>query len=142
MVATPEAYWPSVELITESVPTPPVPPGLMVPPPFAVRLLILIFVDPRAVGDNPMLLPIVTDDGASTDLLIAVTPSDAEILALVPKLVLFPTVKEVLLPFVTDRFSVLLPLAAVGATTVGPVGAIVDCAMASGVESSVARRMK
>jgi hypothetical protein len=86
-----------------------------------------IFVDPSDEGDNPMLLPMVTDEGASTDLLIAVTPSDAEILALVPKLVLFPTLRDVRLPLVTDRFSVLLPVAAVGATTVGPVGVIVDC---------------
>ena len=141
MVATPDAYWPSVELITEFVPTPPVPPGLIVPPPFAVRLLIFIFVDPKALGDNPILLPMVTAEGASTDLLTAVTPSDAEILALVPKLVLLPTLRDVLLPVVTDRFSVLLPLAAVGATTVGPVGVIVDWAFAAGIVSSDARKM-
>jgi hypothetical protein len=86
----------------------------------------LIFVRP-AVVPVPIVLSILTVDGINADLLIAVKPSEAETLALAPKLVELPTLSVVRLPFVRERFSVERPVAAVGATTVAlPVPGIVD----------------
>ena len=100
---------------------------MTVPPPLAVRLLILIFVKPTALGFEPIVLEIATSEGDNADLEMAVSPPDADKLALVPKLVELPTLREVLLPLVTDRFSVF-PDAGAVTFTPAPVGAIVDCA--------------
>ena len=109
-------------------------PGVIVPPPLAVRLLIFIEVFPKEPGLEPIVLSITTDAGIKTDLLIAVKPSEAERLALAPKLVELPTLKEVRLPTVNDRFSVDLPDVADGASTVGlPVGEITDWVEAGAV---------
>lgn len=126
IVATPEANWLSVAFMVD--PDAPLPdPGVTVPPPLAVRLLIFIEVLPKALGLEPIVLSIITVEGTKTDLLIAVKPSDAERLALAPKLVELPTLNVVRLPLVNERFSVDLPEAADGAITVGlPVAEMTD----------------
>jgi len=125
MVASPDANCPSVESMVVPDPIPPWFPGMTVPPPLAVRLLILIFVIPSAFGFEPISLVIATSEGDNADLEMAVSPPDADKLALVPKLVELPTLREVLLPLVTDRFSVF-PDAGAVTLTPAPVGAIVD----------------
>ena len=124
MVASPDANCPSVELIVVPVPIPPAADGLILPPPLAVRLLMLIFVTPVTVPVVPIELPTVAVAGTKADRLIAVRPAEEERLVLAPKLVELPTLSDVRMPIVTERFSVS-PLA--GARVVVRVGLIADC---------------
>lgn len=125
IVATPEANWLSVAFIVDPL-APLADPGVIVPPPLAVRLLIFILVLPNEFGFEPIVLSITTDAGIKTDLLIAVNPSEAERFALAPKEVALPTLKEVRLPLVKERFSVDLVEATDGAVTVEPFPVIED----------------
>jgi len=112
MVASPEANCPSEELIVVPFPIPSVELGFIVPPPFAVRLLMLIFVMPAVVPVVPMLLVTVVAAGINVDLPTPTKPLDKLRVVLAPKLVELPTLSDVRLPFVTDRFSVPPPVGA------------------------------
>ena len=119
-VASPEAYCvPSARLRDPFSAE-----GLMEPSlPLAVRLAMLIRVWPSAL--SPILLSMAMVEGISTEREIPVSPGEAFRLVDAPNEVELPTLSEVLLPDVIDRFWVS-PLS--GAVT-EPDG-VTSCALA------------